>query len=183
MLGKSLEWLLSASSADKWVLGKIKVFREQIHKCQNFKVFKRHCSATSSSSQRNCIGSCKFFDKRLNNTLPSRYSPLFPISAISPKISISKTTSLDVSTVSIHFTQTLTNSQELMQEHWDNSLLPSYTKMRAKARAKLCCPNPILIIVKHPRHRQAELCRRNDGLRSAWKLISVSLGKVSVQQR
>lgn len=61
------------------------------------KGLKRCYSATSSSfSQRNSIGCYK----RLNILHP-RYPPLFPISAVSSQISISKT--LAVSAVPIHF--------------------------------------------------------------------------------
>lgn len=113
------------------------------------------------------------FDKRLNNTLPSRYHPPFPISAISPQISISKTTSLNVSAVSIHFPLPvpIAHCKSSCMSTGTVHSCPVTQKCMQRPRAKICCQNPILIIFQYPRQGQAELCRRNDGLTSAWTTI------------
>lgn len=144
MLGKSLEWL-SASSADKWVLGKIKAFTEQIRKCQNLKGSKRNYSTTSSSfSQRNFaldIFACFacFWQKIEQHTAP-QISPTIPHICYLPP-NFHKQNHFPWRISSVHpFLIASSHCTEFMHEHWDSSLLSSYTKMHAKARSKNLLP-------------------------------------------
>lgn len=172
MLEKSLEWL-SVSSADKWLLGKIKAFREQIHKCQNLKGLKRHYSATSSSfSLRNfTLDPACFWQKTEQHTA----SQIFPhIWYLPPNFHKQNHFPWCISGVHLFHTDLDQFPLHILRIHALSlstgtvHSCPVTQKCMQRLRAKICCQNPILIIHQYPRHGQAELFRRNDGLTFAW---------------
>lgn len=175
-----MEWLLSAGSVDKWMLWQIKGFREQIHKLKILKGLKKSQYPATSPSDRQITLDPGLFDKRLNTTLTP---PVCYLPKNSPK---------EKHFPSI-YQQSASTSHRLWpfpigHEHWNNSLLPSYTKMHMKAWRKHLVPKPCSDNISTPKTLTGRIMQKkwwtstcaNKTISVLWKKCLLSDGRASV---